>query len=64
MDALIDWKIRHRKARRAAGWAFRIARNALAIVGIFFVYLLIHGYGQCSEARDAQVATCAASRCA
>ncbi|WLE60256.1 hypothetical protein GIY62_06235 [Burkholderia plantarii] len=55
---------RFARARRIARVTFRASIYMLALLGAFFLYLLIHGYGQYTEARDNQAATCAVSRCA
>jgi hypothetical protein len=43
--------------------AFRIARNALAILGVFFAYLLVLGYMQYQDRVGASGVSCSLTRC-
>ncbi|QTD91778.1 hypothetical protein [Burkholderia anthina] len=62
---IIIWHFRTKqsRARRVAGHVFRIARNALAVLGVFFAYLLILGYSQYVDQADVQITACASNRC-
>jgi hypothetical protein len=65
MDFPIIWNIRAKqtRARRIAGHAFRIGRNALALLGVFFIYLMLLGYGQYVDQAAAQQIACSGNRC-
>ncbi|MHB9833862.1 hypothetical protein Q8F57_003385 [Paraburkholderia terrae] len=55
-----------KRAARAAMTIFRFTRNVLAVAGVFFVYLLWHGYSayQAEMASTAADASCIkSSRC-
>lgn len=65
-DDIVSWNfnsVSQSRGMRVAGLAFRIARNASAIGGLLFFYLLIHGYSQYVELQKAASPPCAVSRC-
>lgn len=52
-----------RRGARAVKAAFRIARNTLAVLGVFFVYLLVVGYTQYQDRMAAGDVSCSFTRC-
>ncbi|BCF88710.1 hypothetical protein [Paraburkholderia largidicola] len=55
-----------RRGARAVKSALRVARNVLALLGVFFVYLLWHGYSayEAEMAASSQDVACVkSSRC-
>ncbi|WP_028204987.1 hypothetical protein [Paraburkholderia nodosa] len=51
------------RGARALKRAFRIVRNALAVLGVAFVYLLVLGYQQYEDRLAAGDTTCSLTRC-
>ncbi|WP_175760488.1 hypothetical protein [Burkholderia anthina] len=64
-ESLITWKRTKRdsRAHRLMRIAFSIARNALAVLGVCFVYLLVLGYFQYQDHAAQYEVQCAVSRC-
>ncbi|WP_131753563.1 hypothetical protein [Burkholderia vietnamiensis] len=64
-ESLITWKRAkpNTPARRFARITFRVARNLLAALGVFFVYLLVLGYFQYQDQAAQYEVQCAISRC-
>ncbi|WP_261533588.1 hypothetical protein [Burkholderia multivorans] len=64
-ESLITWKRAKpdAPARRMARAAFRVFRNVLAVLGVFFVYLLVLGYFQYQDQAAQTEVQCAVSRC-
>ncbi|WP_414446837.1 hypothetical protein AB4851_08640 [Burkholderia sp. 22PA0099] len=65
-DDVVSWNFKtvsQKRGMRVAGRVFHIARNVSAIAGLFFFYLLIHGYNQYAELDKASTQPCVVSRC-
>ncbi|VWC78491.1 hypothetical protein BLA17378_03745 [Burkholderia aenigmatica] len=64
-ESLITWKRAkpNTPARRFARITFRVARNLLAALGVFFAYLLTLGYFQYQDQAAQTEIQCAVSRC-
>ncbi|MBR8084603.1 hypothetical protein C6V04_04885 [Burkholderia multivorans] len=64
-EGLITWKRAKRDTRglRIARRLFRVFRNVLAVLGVFFVYLLVLGYFQYQDQAAQTEVQCAVSRC-
>lgn len=64
-EPLITWKrVKHdTRGLRIARHIFRAFRNVLAVLGVFFVYLLILGYFQYQDQAAQTEVQCAVSRC-